>query len=508
MATDYKYDAKKESIPQYNARIGGSSSNKDAYFQSLSNTNPEAADAAMTLAGYSPPTPISATSLSQSQQPFNVQPPTTSTAAANFEGQMDTFTGNLAAQADSAKQAKDKSGAAFANQLFSQEGEAALTDQLYSKEGGVDDTKAELDDINQQLLQESEGLRRQIETIQDNAEGLTLSGVAGKIDEARRKSLRTQADLAVVQMAKQGKYDSAKAIADRAVAVQVERQKQILDTLKFIYEDNKDDYDKADQREFDVLFKDRERALDKQETELKTISDLSLDALQNGAPAALAAKMRAAKTPEEAMRIGGQYVGSLDRQLKTAQIQKIGYDNMLTQAALNDKTYGVLSDKDIKNIDNSPQGKKLKTASDLKLKLSSYQDLVEKHGFEIAGSDKSVLQNAYIELQLAYKEAANLGVLNGPDLTLVEGAIRSATPGFFGNVGNIITLGKGTRGLTANLEQAQKTLNASATQNLEELYARNPHYQDSMYVQSMILPFGEELVTSAEIQAMDAALNQ
>jgi hypothetical protein len=451
-------------------------------------------------------TPISASTLSApSEAPLNVPAYTQPTGTSSFQGLLET----MSKERSTSQKATQSSGKDFAEALFGAQGETALTDQLYSQTDGVDDREQELSDINQQILQEQEGLRRELETIQDNANaeyGVTKGAVAGRMDEARRKSLRTQADLAVVQMAKQGRYDSAKRIADRAIAVQLEKQKQTLDSLRFIYEENKSKFEKTDQRLFDTMLKDRERELNREEDNLKTISDLSLDALQNGAPPSLAAKMRAAKTPEEAMRIGGQYVGSLDRQLKIAQINKIGYDNMLAEAAMNDRKYGILTDADIKAIDNSPQGKQLNTASNLKLKLSSYQDLVKKYGFEIKGADKAVLENAYIELQLAYKEAANLGVLNGPDLTLVEAAIRSATPGFWGNVGNVLSLGGGTRSLVANLEQAQTTLNAAASQSAEQLYARNPSYQNSSYVQSLLLPFGDELITSSEIGAMDAAL--
>ena len=126
----------------------------------------------------------------------------------------------------------------------------------------------------------------------------------------------------------------------------------------------------------------------------------------------------------------------------------------------------------------------------------------------MAGPKKAVLENAYTELQLAYKEAANLGVLNGPDLGLVESAIRSATPGFFGNAGNILRLGGGTRNLVANLEQAQTTLNSAASLHAEQLYARDPAYQSSLYVQSLLLPFGDELMTSAERAEMDAILRK
>lgn len=406
-----------------------------------------------------------------------------------------------------AEQNKNNSLDALISSLANTPGETALTAQAYNQ-GGVDNLGLELKDLNNQLLGEQQALKNELSAIEKNTEGLTIGALQDRMNDAKTASLRRQSDIAVVQMAKQGQYDSAKAIADRAIAAQLERDRQRNEILQFVYGENKELFNKKEQRAFEVAQADRNRELDRKERDLKTISDLSLDALQNGAPAAIAAQMRSAKTVEDAYKIGGQYVGALDRAFKVAQINKIGYDNLLAQAEAADRAAGILTDKDIKNIDASPQGKQLQVASNLKLKMSSYQDLVDKYGFESVGQNKAVLQNAYTELQLAYKEAANLGVLNGPDLGLVEQAIRSATPGVIGNIGNIVSFGQGTRNLKANLEQAQTTLNAAAAQKAEELYARNPYYKDSAYVQSILLPFGEELVSQKDIQSMDAVISQ
>ena len=210
--------------------------------------------------------PISATSLSQSQTPINVPAATTPTGAASFQGMLET-------NYKSSKGQQDTAGKDYADALFGAKGETALNDELYSQKDGVDDREQELNDINQEMLQEQEGLRREIETIQDNAEGLTRSGVAGKIDEIRRKSLRTQADLSVIQLAKQGRFDSAKKIADRAVSVMMEKQRQTLDGLKFIYEESKSQFEKADQRLFDTMFKERERVLQNEEYRMRAEFD-------------------------------------------------------------------------------------------------------------------------------------------------------------------------------------------------------------------------------------------
>lgn len=224
----------------------------------------------------STPKPVAAITpqdLSRTSTAIAVPQPQIPTGTASFQGEMDAFIGSLQAKAADAKKAKDVSGSAYADKLFNSDTELSLQSETYSQDDGVDQRKAELDDINQQLLQEQEGLRRTVENIENNSEGLSRSGVMGKIDEARRQSLRTQADLAVVQLAKQGRYDSAKAIADRFVAASLEKQRQNLETLRFIYEENKEQFSKDDARAFETAQGERERKLQNEEYRLRAEFD-------------------------------------------------------------------------------------------------------------------------------------------------------------------------------------------------------------------------------------------
>ena len=223
-----------------------------------------------------PVTPITPQSL-EATSPISVPAVALPSGAAGFQGSLEAYSAaGLQNKANADKQKYNQSGTALANALFSSQGETQLQDMLYSQDGGVDNLKVELDDINQQILQEQEGVRREIEAIQDNAEGLTRGAVAGRIDEARRKSLRTQADLSVVQLAKQGRYDSAKAVADRAISVQLEKQKQNIDTLRFIFEESKDMFTKAEERAFLAAQADRERQLENEEYRLRAEYDAKI----------------------------------------------------------------------------------------------------------------------------------------------------------------------------------------------------------------------------------------
>jgi len=275
--------------------------------------------------------PIDSSKL-QNAKPMTVTSPRPSTEPAGLQGAIDTatslpvdaFVKDLQTKTQTAEEQKNSSLKERITGMLGLKGETALQDQAYSKT--VDPVEAELKDINQQLLTEKESTRRRVEELQKNPQGLFGGALNDEVNRLNRESLSKQADLSVIQLGIQGRYDSAKAIADRAVQMKIEQQKIENDALKLAYDENKEAFTTAEKRLFETQQNDRERALDQEERNLKEISDLSIQALQDGAPSSVVSAMRGAKTPEEAIRLGGSYVGALDRQLKNAQLAKAYQD--------------------------------------------------------------------------------------------------------------------------------------------------------------------------------------
>lgn len=60
--------------------------------------------------------------------------------------------------------------------------------------------------------------------------------------------------------------------------------------------------------------------------------------------------------------------------------------------------------------------------------LNAYSELIEKHGSQLFPDEgKNKLKTAYTDLQMELKELFNLGVLNGPDLAILEKALTDPT---------------------------------------------------------------------------------
>lgn len=264
-----------------------------------------------------------------SSKNISIKPQATSTGAQGMSAQIesmaktnqDTFTRNLEERAKQLEADRATSKDMYLQSLLGSQGENQLTQEAYAKT--VDPLEQELTDINNQIMAEQNAVRRRLQELDKNPQGLFGGALQDEKNRVERESLAKQADLSVIQMARQGKYDSAKEIADRAIQVKLEQQKTINEALKFNYEENKDLFTKAEQRAFESAQADRNRKLDREERDLKEISDLSLSALQNGAPTSVATRMRNAKTPQEAMSIAGSYLISFSDKIKQAELKKL-----------------------------------------------------------------------------------------------------------------------------------------------------------------------------------------
>lgn len=259
-------------LPQYDTPIGvgGKIDTKTGVVLTGANAGQMAGqndNAVGSTNGYSPAnTPIPLSTLNAPvQAPYTPTQPAPTTGSAGLQGAIsagtDQFTQNLADQANAAKDPAQKGLSDLIQNMLNSEGATALTAKEYANTG-VDSTQAELKTINNRILAEQRAADNEIRLAKENPLGLSTEGVNRQIQDITDKSVQRQADLAVIQMAKQGQYDSAKQIADRAVAAKVERQKTINDALQLNYQELKDTFTKAEQRQFETAQKDRERTLE------------------------------------------------------------------------------------------------------------------------------------------------------------------------------------------------------------------------------------------------------
>ena len=276
----------------------------------------------------------------------NVPPTGASDAMGSYlesfqQNQTDEFT---QAQEQRTKQAEGKTSTAFEDYikgLASEQSTEGLTMKA-EQQFGTPELEQEVNRLNADLMSEQRALKKRIDVLNANAQGGLASGVAGEIANAQRESYSKQADIAVVQMAAQGRFDSAKAMADRQAAIQFADQTRDLGIREKIYEENKDIFTKEEQRLFETKQSDRNRKLQAEQEAFTKLQDVKLDALKmaqmNGAPVSVLKAIQEAKSPVGVLDAGGQYgsVDLLDRQLKQQQLSSARTSQLLALAEAGD----------------------------------------------------------------------------------------------------------------------------------------------------------------------------
>ena len=111
----------------------------------------------------------------------------------------------------------------------------------------------------------------------------------------------------------------------------------------------------------------------------------------------------------------------------------------------------------------------------LKNAVNKYSKLVSKKGITYTGKNRAVLDAAYTDLKIKYKEAAKLGALTGPDIEVLEDAIKPAS-GFRSMRGE--ALSGGQSGILAGLGQIQATLDSDAAVTMSVL---EHAFEDDVY---------------------------
>lgn len=227
---------------------------------------------------------------------------------------MPDYTKQLTETAAAAQPKADQAFAGYLDGLLNTTGATEATAQAY-KDEGVDDLTKRLNTYDQQLLMEQNALRRRKEVIEKNAVGRSAQAIADITSGMEADSLAKQADISIIRAGVAQDYATAKAIADRAVSVQMEREKIRNEALKANYDRNKDLFDKAEQRAFEAKQTDRVNAYNEELTKKQEISDVSIWALQQGADEQTMFAIRNAQNPAEAAKIAATYYAPiLERQ--------------------------------------------------------------------------------------------------------------------------------------------------------------------------------------------------
>lgn len=203
----------------------------------------------------------------------------------------------------------------------------------------------------------------------------------------------------------------------------------------------------------------------------------------------------------------GDRVGILDKSGKLIYSYAKGMEPGIGGSITYNPTTGVpsveLSDKETKVVDASPEAKQLISLAALKRAAEAYKVLLgEYKGVQVRGTGRTLLESAYADLKIKWKEAANLGALTGPDMDLIMETVKPAT-----GLGGIISSarGGGIKGITAGVDQLLGKISQEGKVNYDRLISRNNKYEYSDYVRQLGSPFlaGQKNGTQADYSDED-----
>jgi len=151
----------------------------------------------------------------------------------------------------------------------------AFTQQA-EDEAGIDDKTTSLNEINSQLRETDLKFKRERELIED-APGLTAAQKSARLGDVSRKQARELADLSIISATRRDDLTTAQALVDRKVELTFEPIQQKLQFQQFLFNENKELFTLAEQRQFDKNVKKEDAKIAKEKEEMKTLEDTKLD---------------------------------------------------------------------------------------------------------------------------------------------------------------------------------------------------------------------------------------
>lgn len=364
---------------------------------------------------------------------------------------------------------------------------------LSSKEAELaEPAQAEVSKLKKLIAEKTAAYDTSIASLSGQGRGLDPNFVQGESLRQAKIGAAEVAKLTSLKTAFEEDVLTAQAQAKRAIDLEYEDEELELTTVLSQLEDNKSDMTEANQRRAEELaqtLKDREAKIKDEKDAKLEIARIAQEAYKNGATSEQATKILNSGSVEQALSIGGEVLGAgfratesqqkftndlalknyeLNKQQTQAQIA-----NMYSQIAdrKNDQivtdTSGkvVLKQEDAQKINkeltNTNQYKALEKGKDALNKLVALEAEFKKYGLQtIPGDKKASLESKYGVTTLALKNFFDLGVLNGPDLPLIQSILPNPAEGMF----------KSVRGRKSGVEQGIETMKQDINTALDDNY--------------------------------------
>ena len=153
----------------------------------------------------------------------------------------------------------------------------AFTSQA-EDEAGIGSKTTQLNDINSQIRETDLRFTRDRENIERSSQSSAQKGA--ELSQIGREQARELADLSIIEATRRDDLTTAQALVDRKVELTFEPIQQKLEFQKFMFDENKELFNEAEQREFDIKMRDEQVQIDKDKFKFQQLENFRKEAMQ------------------------------------------------------------------------------------------------------------------------------------------------------------------------------------------------------------------------------------
>ncbi len=286
--------------------------------------------------------------------------------------------------------------------------------------------------------------------------------IVGEQAQIERQAAAKKAGIAAIATAKQGKLALAQDYVTKAIAAEFDPVEKEIENKKFLLTVNMDNFNTDEKRRAERRLEElntQKDTLTQSRADKKSVFDIMVKAIEGGADNATATRIQDAKTPDEAVTVAGHFLRDPDAELKTQLVKeqilaqrqnranqetnnlidraKLGDTKALATLGITPTTGGKLrvDQKESAALNKEIAGNDTYKAIDKAMAswraLKEYEKVATTPQNPIFDPiDAKKANNTYNTALLQLKEYYNLGVLNGPDLSIMQTMLPSSVKGF------------------------------------------------------------------------------
>jgi hypothetical protein len=179
-------------------------------------------------------------------------------------------------------------------------------------EAGLPEQQKKLADLNVQIAQLTSAFDSKI--VDEQGKPILSAIIGGRTSLIQRQKAVEVGGLSAVAQAMQGNISSAQGVIKDTIEMEFGDELNKIESLKLQLEMNQDVMTAEEKKVADqqnILLDERERVLNEQATERESVLNLATMVAQNGAPTEISSAIAKAKTVEEALQIGGDYLAQM-----------------------------------------------------------------------------------------------------------------------------------------------------------------------------------------------------